>query len=208
MANPNHRVQPAGKGVDGLSIVPGREIEIHINWEHLKREFFLDPDYSSPTQWLMNIMMWPIKKIKQGNVQHAISGWSSEKAVVEQRKTDAAIAAMLIEQRKRVPELIQAKMALVTRIINDIGSWGGLLPADKRLCYEILKNELGEPTSTKVVVGGIAKDPVEALLEEYGLMAEGRIIIDGQPIESAGASDGTPALSSGSPAEVPQDTPI
>jgi hypothetical protein len=148
--------------------------------------------------------MWPREKILNGNTTNRIIGWGADKARLEQRKTEQAILAMLEEQRKRIPDLMKAKLNLVVKIISDVGKWDRLQPVEKKLCYEILKTELGEPSKiTNLGVGPAPKDPVEALLEEYGMMKEGRIIIDGEPPESPSASTPASAISSGPPAEVP-----
>ena len=81
---------------------------------------------------------------------------------------------------------------------------------DKKLCYEILKVELREPTNVKDLPPADARDPVEALLEEYGLMQDGEIIIDDDPatdhlaLSSADSAEATEADSE-TPVEVPQD---
>lgn len=209
MGNQNQRIPGPGKATDGISNMPGRAVVPYINWRELKREFLLDPTYTKPRTWLLEVKMWPKKKVLSGNTTAKTAGWGDDKAILERRKTEHAIAAMLEEQRRRIPELMKAKLNLVAQIIRDVGRWDRLQPVEKKLCFEILKTELGEPTSIKTVGLVSPKDPVEALLEEYGMMKDGRIIIDAnQSAESSGADSTTPALDSGPPAEVPQDAAV
>jgi len=91
-----------------------------------------------------------------------------------------------------------------------VGRWDRLNGYDKKLCYEILKVELREPTNVKDLTPAGAKDPVEALLEEYGLMQDGEIIIHDNPESDkeliGGADSGVaPGTDSPTPVEVPQD---
>lgn len=201
MATDKHIPGP-GRAVDGISKMPGRAIVQYADWTALKREFLLEPDYPNPRQWLRDIKGWPTKKLLSGNTVAKTSGWGNDKARLQQRKTEQAIQAMLDEQRKRIPDLMKAKLNLVVKIIADVGKWNQLQPVEKKLCFEILKTELGEPTSIKTLGIVSPKDPVEALLEEYGVMKEGRIIIDAQPTESPGDSPAAAALDSGPPAQV------
>lgn len=208
MTNRKEQIPGPSKATDGVSIIPGRALVPSTNWQALKREFLLDPDYASPRLWLLEVKMWDRKKIVNGNTIHKVAGWRSLKARLEQRKTEQAITGMLEEQRKRIPELLKAKLNLVAQIIRDVGRWDRLQPIEKKLCFEILKTELGEPTSIKTVGLITPKDPVQTLLEEYGLMKEGRIILDGEPAESTGDNPPAPALDSGSPAQVPQNPAV
>lgn len=203
MPVPHHPVPGPKRSIDGLSILPGRSLIPVINWEALKREFLLDPDYTRAQTWLHQVKMWPVKKIRNGNTWKKINGWSADKAALERQKTEQQIQTMLDEQRRRTPELMKAKLNLVVKIIADVGKWDRLLPVEKKLCFEILKTELGEPTSIKTVGVVSAKDPVEALLEEYGLMKQGRIIIDDQQTEGESSSPAIAAVSGGSPVQVP-----
>jgi hypothetical protein len=204
MANPKD-IPVSSRGIDGLSVVPGRAIRLTINWQGLKREFFADPDYMEVKPWLHEVKMWDRGRILNGNTSKATRGWGAQKAAFERRKTEAAIEAMVAIQRKRIPDLLRAKLNLVSRICRDVDyRWASLQAADRKLCYEILKTELGEPTSIKTVGLVSAKDPVEALLEEYGIMKEGRIVIDAdEPSEGEIVSEAAGTLDSGPPAEVP-----
>lgn len=77
---------------------------------------------------------------------------------------------------------------------------------DKKLCYEILKVELREPTNVKDLPPPDARDPVEVLLEEFGLMKNGEIIDDDASEDSrlvSGPDSPQPATAdSGTSAEV------
>lgn len=205
MANRNIIPGP-GKATDGISHVAGRAIVPYINWELLKRRFLENEEYASPTQWLYHEMMWPLAKIKNGGTTKHISGWSVEKATFEQRKTEYLMKMMIEEQRRRLPGLLKAKLLIVAKTIADVGKWDRLDSKEKKLCYDILKTELGEPTSIKTVGLVVPKDPVEALLEEYGMMKDGRIIIDGdESTTSTSDSEAVAALDSGSLTQVSQN---
>ena len=204
MANSDKHIPGPGRAVDGISRVPGRSVTKYVDWTVLKREFLLDPDHTSPRQWLRNVKGWTPKKVLSGNTTAHVAGWGDDKARLQQRKTEAAINAALEEERKRIPKLRMAKLNLVVKIIEDVGRWDRLGSAEKKLCYEILKTELGEPTSIKTVGVVSPRDPVEALLEEYGLMKEGRVVVDAEPGEGRATSQTPAAVDSGSPAQVPQ----
>ena len=208
MADQNKPVPGPAKANDGISILPGRALIPQTNWPALKREFLLAPDYTSPRLWLHEVKMWPREKVLNGNTVKRVLGWGNDKARLEQRRTEAAIEQMLEEQRKRMPDLIKAKLNLVVKIIADVGKWDRLQPAEKKLCFEILKTELGEPSSIKTMGLVTPKDPVESLLEEYGLMKEGRIIIDAEPPKSPSTDAPAAAIDSGPSAEVAQSPPL
>ena len=163
MAVSNTPIPGPGRATDGISILPGRALVPTINWQALKRDFLLDPDYVSPRLWLHEVKMWERKKILNGNTVEHVTGWGNDKAILEQRKTELAISAMLEEQRKRIPDLMKAKLNLVVKIIGDVGKWDRLLPVEKKLCFDILKTELGEPKSISAVGIGITSTPKEAL---------------------------------------------
>ncbi len=192
------------RALDGFSKVPGRQVIVRRNWEELRRLFFSDSEYMNVRTWLHEQMRWTPKEITNGYTIKKISGWSSDKAKLEQQKTEAAIEQMLVEQRKRIPNLLAAKLNLVAKIIASVSNWNALPPPEKKLCYEILKTELGEPTNIKVLGIGTAKDPVEELLERYNLMSEGRIIIDAEPAGSTEHSSQAETASSGSSLAAPQ----
>lgn len=208
MTNRKKPIPGPSRATDGISITPGRALVPTTNWRALKREYLLDPDYTSVRGWLYEVKNWPTNKIYNGNTTNRIGRWKADKKTLEDKKTEVAIMAMLEEQRKRVPELLKAKLNLVARIISDVGKWDRLQPVEKKLCFEILKTELGEPTSIKTVGLITPKDPVESLLEEYGLMKEGRIIIDAEPPKSPSADTPIAATDSGSPTEVAQSPPL
>jgi len=202
----------SNKALDGMSNNPAyatTAITKYIDWETLKREFLIQTEYSSPNQWLHTEKGWSPKKIKSGNTQEKITGWGRERAEIQQRMTEAAIEKALDLERKNVPTLRRAKAELIKNIIKDVGRWDRLSAYDKKLCYEIMKVELREPTNVKDMPPAGARDPVEALLEEYGLMENGEIIDDepesDQQLISAADSPEAATADSSTPAEVSQD---
>ncbi|MFA5999203.1 MAG: hypothetical protein WC747_04260 [Candidatus Babeliales bacterium] len=139
-----------------------------------------------------------------------MAGWGKKREAFQEQITQAKIEEALHLERKNVPTLRLAKAQLIANIVKDVGRWDRLNMMDKKLCYEILKVELREPTNVKDLPPAGAKDPVEALLEEFGLMADGEIIIDDEPSTDSLAlstADSTEAAGADSqtPVEVPQD---
>lgn len=198
--------------IDGVSNNPEhatQNLVKYIDWAALKREFLLNDQYSMVGTWLQEVKGWPVKKITMGRTRQKVKGWGTERAQIEHKKTEAAIERALELERKSVPTLRQAKAELIKNIIKDVGRWDRLNAYDKKLCYEIMKVELREPTNVKDMQPAGAKDPVEALLEEYGLMAEGEIIDDepdsDQQLVSGADSTETAKTDSSTPAEVSQD---
>lgn len=172
------------KASDGISKNPAhatKAVARYVDWEVLKREFMLQADYRSPSVWLYDIKGWPKNKITQGHTKEKISGWGTLRARIQHKITEAAIEEALEQERLRVPTLRHAKALLIAHIVQEVRQWSKLNVYDKRLCYEILKVELAEPTNVKDMKPAGSRDPVEALLEEFGLMKEGEIIIDDKP---------------------------
>lgn len=201
------------KAVDGVSTVPGRALVNYVDWEALKREFILQDEYAHVNTWLARSKKWDRKRIAGGATQNHIVGWSRERAEFQQKKTQQAYADALEEERKLLPKLRRAKAQLVLEAIKGVGGWRHLEASQQRVLYQILKTELGEPISIKVQGIVSAKDPVEALLESYGLMRDGELITDGayedndrKVIDAVDQTDsgqaGTP--SSSTPVEIPQ----
>lgn len=172
------------KAVDGISgNLPGRAIGNYIDWETLRREFITNADYPRPRTWLMKVKGWSRKRIAAGNTQEHITGWGALRADFQQKLTEQSLADVLAEERRLLPKIRRAKLTLVLAAIQSAGSWRTLEPAEQRTLYQIIKTELGEPVSIKVQGLISAKDPVEALLEEYGLMQDGVIIDDDEDEE-------------------------
>lgn len=201
----------SSKAVDGVSTNPAHAITSvvrYTDWEVLEREFMMNLDYPNVNTWLREVKGWLPNKIRSGRTIKMIKGWSAKRAQMQQTLTDVALNELLAEERRRIPELRKAKMNLVARIITDIGRWDRLSSTDKQLCYQILKVELGEPTNPNNIKPQATRDPVEALLEEYGLMKNGQII-DDKPSEDSrliGSNDSgeSTTADSSTPAEVPQ----
>lgn len=199
--------------VDGISKNPEHAttaLTRYIDWGALKREFLIQDQYPMVGTWLQQVKGWTSKQILNGNTRQKVKGWSTERAQLEHKKTQAAIEKALEIERKNVPTLRAAKAQLIANIVKDVGRWDRLNMMDKKLCYEILKVELREPTNVKDLPPADARDPVEALLEEYGLMQDGEIIIDDEPgsdhlaLGQADHSE-TAEADSETSVEVPQD---
>ena len=205
--------QKPSKAVDGISKNPEHAttaVTVYTDWEAIHRAFLLNTTHTMVGTWLQQVMGWDEKRIRSGNTLRRVSGWGKEKARLEQQKTQVAIEKALDLERKNVPTLRAAKAQLIANIVKDVGRWDRLNMMDKKLCYEILKVELREPTNVKDLPPADARDPVEALLEEYGLMQDGEIIIDDDPgtdhlaLSQPDSSEATEADSETS-VEVPQD---
>ena len=153
---------------------------------------------------------WTVAKIMNGNTRQKVKGWGTDKAHFEHKKTEAKIKAALDLERKNVPTLRRAKALLIANIVKDVGRWDRLNMMDKKLCYEILKVELREPTNVKDLPPDASRDPVEALLEEFGLIKDGEVIIDDEPesdpeLISGADSQKAATADSKASAEVSQD---
>lgn len=198
---------------DGISKNPEHAIKsltVYTDWEALRREFIIQDQHTMVGSWLQQVKGWDVKRIKSGHTRRMVNGWGKQRASMEQKKTQAAIEKALEIERKNVPTLRMAKAQLIANIVKDVGRWDRLNMMDKKLCYEILKVELREPTNVKDLPPAGAKDPVEALLEEFGLMADGEIIIDDDPNTdrialSTADSPEVAITDSETPVEVPQD---
>lgn len=199
--------------IDGISKNPEHAITAivpYTDWAALERAFILNETHTKVQTWLNEVMGWPANKIRSGHTMTKVSGWGKKREAFQEQITQAKIEEALKLERKNVPTLRAAKAALIANIVKDVGRWDRLNMMDKKLCYEILKVELREPTNVKDLPPAGAKDPVEALLEEFGLMSDGEIIIDDEPstdhlaISSADHIE-TAATDSETPVEVPQD---
>ena len=199
--------------IDGISKNPEHAITAivpYTDWAALERAFILNETHTKVQTWLNEVMGWPAKKIRSGHTMTKVSGWGKKREAFQEQITQAKIEEALKLERKDVPTLRAAKAALIANIVKDVGRWDRLNMMDKKLCYEILKVELREPTNVKDLPPAGAKDPVEALLEEFGLMSDGEIIIDDEPesdrlaISSADNTE-TAETDSETPVEVPQD---
>jgi len=196
---------------DGISRNPEHAVTtltVYTDWEALRRAFVVNETHPTVGQWLQQVMGWSVKKILSGNTTKKTVGWSKERARLQQKKTQIAIEKALEIERQNIPTLRAAKAQLIANIVKDVGRWDRLNMMDKKLCYEILKVELREPTNVKDLPPPDARDPVEALLEEYGLMKDG-VIIDDDPAEdsrlvSGPDSDSTAEADSSTSVEVSQ----
>ncbi len=201
------------RATDGISKNPEHAttaIVVYTDWEALKREFLLNDTHHMVATWLQEIKGWPTKKIRNGQTFKKTKGWRSDREAFQQQKTQQLIEAALEAERRSVPTLRAAKAALIRNVVGDIAHWRTLNAKDKALIYQILKVELREPTNVKDLPPAGAKDPVEALLEEFGMMEEGEVIIDDSTDESDDQAAGGVAIqeaattSSDAPVEIPQ----
>lgn len=198
---------------DGISRNPEHAITAivpYTDWAALERAFILNTTHTKVQTWLNEVMGWKPGKIRSGHTMTKVSGWGKKREAFQEQITQAKIEEALHLERKNVPTLRAAKAQLIANIVKDVGRWDRLNMMDKKLCYEILKVELREPTNVKDLPPAGAKDPVEALLEEFGLMADGEIIIDDEPESdrlalSTADSQEAASTDSETPVEVPQD---
>lgn len=199
--------------IDGISKNPEHAITAivpYTDWAALERAFILNETHTKVQTWLNEVLGWKATKIRSGRTNEMTKGWSKKRDAFQQQITQNAIEEALRLERKNVPTLRMAKAQLIANIVKDVGRWDRLNMMDKKLCYEILKVELREPTNVKDLPPAGAKDPVEALLEEFGLMEDGEIIIDDEPstdhlaISSADSPEAA-KTDSETPVEVPQD---
>jgi len=198
---------------DGISRNPEHAITAlvpYTDWAALERAFILNTTHTKVQTWLNEVLGWPVKKIRSGHTMTKVSGWGKKREAFQEQITQAKIEEALHLERKNVPTLRAAKAQLIANIVKDVGRWDRLNMMDKKLCYEILKVELREPTNVKDLPPAGAKDPVEALLEEFGLMADGEIIIDDEPESdrlALSSADSPEAASTDSetPVEISQD---
>lgn len=205
--------QKPSRATDGISKNPEHAIKsltVYTDWEALRREFIIQTTYPTVGQWLQQVKGWTVKRILNGNTTKKTVGWGKDRARLQQEKTKVAIEKALEMERANVPTLRAAKALLIANIVKDVGRWDRLNMMDKKLCYEILKVELREPTNVKDLPPADARDPVEALLEEFGLMQDGEIIIDDEPATdhlalSTADSPEAAEADSETPVEVPQD---
>lgn len=177
-----HIPQPNEKALDGVSQMPGRAIVPHqYQWKKLQREFCMQEEYKSVTTWLREKKGWSEAQIKMGYTTENTVGWGKKRAEIQQKIFDAAVERAKQEQTKMVPTLYEAKKLMLIKVIGDLERWWKIKASEKKLIYQIIKTELGEPMSVQVnanINAGV--DPVEALLREYGLVKDGRVIDVGE----------------------------
>lgn len=196
---------------DGISKNPShasQSLVKYTDWEQLRRAFMIQEVYTMVGPWLQEVMGWNLNRIRSGHTRKMVDGWGKQRAKLQAKKTELAIKQALEVERQAIPELRRAKAELIKGIMKDVKRWDRLNTMDKKLCYEILKVELREPTNVKDLPAATAKDPIEALLEEFGLMEDGEII-DDDPTEdsrliSRGDSAEAAEADSSTPAEVSQ----
>lgn len=172
---------------DGISRNPEHAITaltVYTDWEQLRRAFMIQETHTMVGTWLQQVMGWDVKRIRSGHTRKMVNGWGKQRAKLQAKKTQIAIEKALEIERQNIPTLRAAKAQLIANIVKDVGRWDRLNMMDKKLCYEILKVELREPTNVKDLPPPDARDPVEVLLEEYGLMKDGEII-DDDPAEDS-----------------------
>lgn len=189
--NSSGRVPGPGKAVDGVSTMPGRAMVQFVDWDNLEREFITNPDYPSVQTWLREVKGWDQGRCLNGNTLKRTTGWSIKRANLQQRLTEKTIQALEVQQRKMIPDIMRAKAEFIAKIVKDLGNWDMMGSKDKKLMYQIIKTELGEPTNINLNANfNSGGDPVVSLLEQYGLMKEGRIIDIDEP-KQVEAKDGS-----------------
>lgn len=199
------------QATDGISRNPEHAVTtltVYTDWEQLRRAFMIQETHTMVGTWLQQVMGWDVKRIRSGHTRRMVNGWGKARAKLQAKKTQIAIEKALEIERQNIPTLRAAKAQLIANIVKDVGRWDRLNMMDKKLCYEILKVELREPTNVKDLPPADARDPVEVLLEEFGLMKDG-VIIDDDPSEdrrlvSTADRDETATADSGTSSQIPQ----
>ena len=196
---------------DGISQNPEHAISAlvpYTDWEALRRAFIMNTTHTMVGTWLQQVVGFSAARVRSGHTRDKVHGWGKQRAKVQAQITQAAIEEALDLERKTVPTLRAAKAELIKGILKDVKRWDRLNVMDKKLCYEILKVELREPTNVKDLPPPDARDPVEVLLEEFGLMKDGEIIDDDASEDSrlisGPDSPQAAAIDSGTSAEIPQ----
>ncbi len=118
-----------------------------FDWDQLEREFILNTEYPSVATWFKEAKGWSPSSVRTGNFKEKTLGWGTKRASFQDHITNDAIESAKQVEKERVPQLLTAKLNLVAQVVAEVGSWDKLTAKDKKLVYEILKNELGEPTS-------------------------------------------------------------
>lgn len=165
-----------GISIDGLSKTKGQAIVIRVDWDELLREFCTQPDYTLVRTWLREVKKWPESKVNSGFTRENIVGWGKHRAEYRRSVHQEALERAREVQASMAPELLKAKLELVKQVIGQAGRWTKLHPSEQKLVYDILKIELGEPTSIKVQAN-VGDDPVKELLRQYNIIKD-EVIVD------------------------------
>lgn len=167
------------RSVDGMSTYPGRQLATVIDWDSLHREFITNDTHPALSTWLREVKKWPESKIRAGNTFDHTVGWGEQRAAFQRQKTEQALNAQKQIQDELRPQLLESKLAILKNITKSIKSWHSMPAADKKLAYEIIKLELGEPLNVKP---SDTDDPIiQEALEEIRNVVSART-------EDAGAS--------------------
>ena len=135
------------KSIDG-SVKINFKPSVRTDWATLEREFVLNPSYPSVYLWLREVKKWPQAKIYTGNTRKRIVGWGTKRGHYQAIITKDTMEAYKQLQKENLPGILHTKLAIIQNIVKDVGSWEKLTAKDKKLCYDVVKNELGEPLST------------------------------------------------------------
>lgn len=137
-----------GNNLDGVIPPPKPKPIVRIDWDSLEREFILNADYPSVQTWFREFKGWNESQTTNGNFFEKTMGWGSKRADFQQKITEEAIDSAKQVEKERIPKLMTAKLNLVAQIMGEVTeeNWKKLTVKDKKLIYEIVKNELGEPT--------------------------------------------------------------
>lgn len=119
-----------------------------FDWDTLEREFILNSSYPSAYTWLQEAKGWPRERVYNGNTRKRIAGWSTKRGQYQSIVTKENLANYKKLQQENLPAILHAKLIIIQNIVKDVGGWNKLNAKDKKLCYDIIKNELGEPTNT------------------------------------------------------------
>ena len=132
--------------------------------------------------WFREVKKWTLAQTTSGNFFEKTMGWGSKRAELQQKLTEEAIEGLKQVEKERIPKLLTAKLNLVSQIMGEINeqNWKKLTAKDKKLIYDILKNELGEPSTTGA---GLRTDEGERI-PILGIIG----VVDGQVQANNGAS--------------------
>lgn len=122
----------------------------NIDWDALKQAFIMQSEYTSPRTWLREMQEWPENRLDAGNTKRQIDGWGTERAQIRQQVAEETYQNLRMIEKERLSELLKGKLNLMKHIMDEIDNEGALSkydPKDLKILWEIVKTELGEPTS-------------------------------------------------------------
>lgn len=120
------------------------------DYEGLKQKFIVQPHYKDARTYLRKEHGFTEQELKNGNVRRKIEGWGKERVKKRATLAEEAYAELRNTEKERLADLLKGKLNLMKIIIDRIDNEGELDDAEARelkTLWEIVKTELGEPTS-------------------------------------------------------------